>query len=133
MTSRMRHTTPVAPTLTPSRASEGRLQLARRMRALPLPSRMQRDFWLERVPETEGRYQLRGVTGVIFMLFGLMKAFGFTLPTLVGAPGLHVTTGVAGFAQLLAGLGVPFPLLNAWMVIVLEVVCGLGLILGAWT
>jgi uncharacterized membrane protein YphA (DoxX/SURF4 family) len=34
---------------------------------------------------------------------------------------------------LLSGLGVPFPLFNAWFVIVLEVVAGLGLILGAWT
>lgn len=87
--------------------------------------------WLVHVPETQGRFQLRGVTGVIFILFGMMKLFDTTLPILVGAPGLHVPTGVEGFAQLLAGLGVPFPLFNAWFVIAVEVLCGLGLILGA--
>lgn len=92
-----------------------------------------RDYWLERVPETPGRYQVRGVTGVLFMLFGLMKSFDFTLPILVGAPGLSVNTGVAGFARLISELGLPFPLLSAWMVIAMEVVLGLGLILGAWT
>ena len=77
--------------------------------------------------------QVRGVTGVIFILFGLMKAFDVTLPILVGAPGLQVHTGVEGFAQLISGIGMPFPLFNAAMVIAMEVVLGLGLILGAWT
>jgi uncharacterized membrane protein YphA (DoxX/SURF4 family) len=87
----------------------------------------------EHVPETTpGRMQLRGVTGIIFIVFGLMKSFDTTMPVLVGAPGLHVNTGAEGFAQLLAGLGVPFPLFNAWMVIAVEIICGLGLILGAW-
>jgi uncharacterized membrane protein YphA (DoxX/SURF4 family) len=87
----------------------------------------------EHVPETTpGRMQLRGVTGILFIVFGLMKAFDTTMPILVGAPGLHVNTGAEGFAQLLAGLGVPFPLFNAWFVIAVEVFCGLGLILGGW-
>ncbi|WP_158502179.1 DoxX family protein [Vitiosangium sp. GDMCC 1.1324] len=131
MNSRMRHQTQAAPPLNPARPSEGQPQRARQVRSLA--PRVRRDFWLERVPETAGRYQLRGVTGVIFMMFGLMKAFHFTLPILVGAPGLHVATGAEGFARLLAALGSPFPLLNAWMVILMEVACGLGLILGAWT
>jgi uncharacterized membrane protein YphA (DoxX/SURF4 family) len=87
----------------------------------------------EYIPETTpGRMQLRGVTGIIFIVFGMMKAFDTTLPILVGAPGLQVNTGPEGFAMLLAGIGVPFPLLNAWMVIAVEVLCGLGLILGGW-
>jgi uncharacterized membrane protein YphA (DoxX/SURF4 family) len=84
---------------------------------------------LERVPETPGRYQLRGVTGVLFLLFGFMKAFDTTMPILVGAPGLQVATGAEGFAALLAGLGVPFPLFNAYFVIALEMGIGLALIL----
>ena len=67
-----------------------------------LATHPRRHHWLERVPETPGRYQVRGVTGVIFMLFGLMKAFDFTLPVLVGAPGLQVNTGAEGFAKLIA-------------------------------
>ncbi len=85
---------------------------------------------LERPPEPEppSRRQLRGVTGVIFILFGLMKASAPALPILVGARGLEVASGPEGFSLLLGQLGVPFPLFNAWLVIAVEVVCGLGLI-----
>ncbi|MFY0572421.1 DoxX family protein [Archangium lansingense] len=127
----MRQTNPVAP-LSPSRSAVGR-QTWRPRIVRSLATHPRRDYWLERVPETPGRYQVRGVTGVIFILFGLMKAFDFTLPILVGAPGLQVNTGVEGFAQLISGIGMPFPLFNASMVIAMEVVLGLGLILGAWT
>jgi putative oxidoreductase len=130
MSSRMRQLTQVAPSLTPSRPAEDRPQRARGVLSLVTPAR--RRHWLERVPESPGRLQLRGVTGVIFMTFGLMKAFDTMLPVLVGAPGLRVNTGAEGFAALLAGLGIPFPLFNAWMVIAVELLCGLGLILGAW-
>ncbi|WNG62000.1 DoxX family protein [Archangium gephyra] len=131
MNSLVRQTNPLAP-FSSSRADESRQgwrpRLVRTLAAHP-----KRDYWMERVPETPGRYQVRGVTGVIFILFGLMKAFDFTLPILVGAPGLQVHTGVEGFAQLISGIGMPFPLFNAAMVIAMEVVLGLGLILGAWT
>ena len=128
----MRQTNQVVPLPSSSPATGGRPdRLPRIVNALATHPR--RNHWLERVPETPGRYQVRGVTGVIFMLFGLMKAFDFTLPILVGAPGLRVNTGVEGFAQLIASLGIPFPLFNAAMVIAMEVVLGLGLILGAWT
>lgn len=130
MNSPLRQSSPVAPTQNPTRPA-GRLSPSARLVRALAPGSTLRTFWLERVPESAGRYQLRGVTGIIFILFGLMKALA--MPVLVGAPGLHVTPGAEGFARLLAGLGVPFPLLNAWFVIVLEVVCGLGLILGAWT
>jgi uncharacterized membrane protein YphA (DoxX/SURF4 family) len=128
MNSHMRQTNQIAPSSSPSRAPQAwRPRIVRSLAAHP-----RRDYWLERVPETPGRYQVRGVTGVIFMLFGLMKAFDFTLPVLVGAPGLQVNTGVEGFAQLIATIGMPFPLFNAAMVIAMEVVLGLGLILSAW-
>ncbi|WPB77703.1 DoxX family protein [Archangium violaceum] len=131
MNSLMRQTNPPAP-FSSSRADESRQGWRPRL-VRTLATHPKRDYWMERVPETPGRYQVRGVTGVIFILFGLMKAFDFTLPILVGAPGLRVHTGVEGFAQLISGIGMPFPLFNAAMVIAMEVVLGLGLILGAWT
>jgi uncharacterized membrane protein YphA (DoxX/SURF4 family) len=126
----LRHTSQAANTLVPARASESRNPCLRLVHSRL--SRQRLDFWLEHVSETAGRYQLRGVTGIIFMVFGMMKIFDTTLPILVGAPGLQVTTGAEGFARLIAGLGIPFPLLNAWMVIAVELLCGLGLILSAW-
>jgi len=128
MNSRTSTPNQVAPSLTPSRSAETPSRSSRLLRAVAPPTWS--DSVLERVPETPGRYQLRGVTGILFILFGAMKAFDFTMPILVGAPGLQVNTGAEGFAQLLAGLGMPFPLLNAWFVITVEVVIGLALILG---
>lgn len=128
----MRQTNQVAPISSPARAA-GRRQGWRPRLVHSMATHPRRDYWLERVPETPGRYQVRGVTGVIFMLFGLMKAFDFTLPVLVGAPGLQVNTGVEGFARLISEIGMPFPLFNAGMVIAMEVMLGLGLILSAWT
>ena len=90
-----------------------------------------RDYWMERVPESQPRHQLRVLTGLIFLVFGLMKSFA--LPQLMGAPGLHVTLGAVGFARFIAGLGLPFPSLTAWVVVVVEPLCGLGLILSSWT
>ncbi|REG20531.1 DoxX-like protein [Archangium gephyra] len=131
MNSPMRQTNSVVPFSPPSRSAGSRQSWRPRL-VRTLAAHPKRDYWLERVPETPGRYQVRGVTGVIFMLFGLMKAFDFTLPVLVGAPGLHVNTGVEGFARLISEIGMPFPLFNAAMVIAMEVVLGLGLILSAW-
>jgi putative oxidoreductase len=131
MNSRTRHRLQAAPSMNPSRAVEAPPRRHRVVRAVaPLARNV---LSTEHIPETTpGRLQLRGVTGIIFIVFGLMKAFDTTLPVLVGAPGLHVSSGPEGFAQLLAGIGVPFPLLNAWVVIAVELLCGLGLILGAW-
>ena len=127
MNSRDFPTNQVPPSLTPSRSAETPSRHIRLLRAVAPPT------WsgslLERIPETPGRYQLRGVTGVLFMLFGFMKAFDTTMPVLVGAPGLRVATGAEGFAALLAGLGMPFPLFNAYFVIAMELVIGLALIL----
>ena len=111
---------PAVPTPPPSRPA-----------VRPLAS-VRRDFWLERAPETRVRHQLRWLLGLIFLVFGLMKAFDTTLPLLVGAPGLRVNTGVEGFSRLLAGLGVPFPLLNAWLVILLETIGGPLLVLAVF-
>ncbi len=114
------------PSVVPSRPSEGGAVRLRRVR--PVRSAA----WAEQVSETLGRRPLRDVPGIIFLAFGLMKAFADTFPFLVGAPELSVASGPEGFARLLTGLGVPFPLFNAWMVILMEVLCGVGLILSAW-
>ncbi len=131
MNSSTHHLRQAAPAMNASRSVETPPRRHRVVRAVaPLARNV---LSTEHIPETTpGRLQLRGVTGIIFIVFGLMKAFDTTLPVLVGAPGLHVSSGPEGFAQLLAGIGVPFPLLNAWVVIAVELLCGLGLILGAW-
>lgn len=126
MKSRRRSAVHAVPTVVPSRPSERQAPSIRRVRPV------QRTAWVEQVPETPGRRPLRDVPGVIFLAFGLMKAFASTFPFLVGAPDLVVASGPEGFARLLTGLGVPFPLFNAWMVILVEVLCGMGLILSAW-
>ena len=50
-----------------------------------------------------------------------------------GYPKLFTASGIDGFADGLAGMGVPAPMLMAWLVGVIEVVGGLCIILGALT
>ena len=126
MKTRRRSAVYAVPAVVPFRPWEG---VAPRSRPLRL---VRRKSWVEQVPETLARRPLRDVPGVIFFAFGLMKAFASTFPFLVGAPGLVVASGPEGFARLLTGLGVPFALFSAWMVILVEVLCGAGLILSAW-
>ena len=120
---------PVSPRMSPPSLEDRPARTNRVVRALPLALPAE---WLHHVPESTHRLQLRGVLGSLFLVFGLMKAFSATLPVLVGAPELAVASGPEGFARFLGALGIPFPLLNAWMVIAVEVACGLGLMLGAW-
>ena len=70
-----------------------------REREAPRIRFVRRTRWAEQIPKTLLQRPLRDVPGVIFLAFGLMKAFAST-----------------------------FPLLNAWMVILVEVLCGVGLI-----
>lgn len=60
---------------------------------------------------------LRVVVGVIFLYHGYAKW----------------QMGVEGFGGVLAGLGVPLPMIFAWVVVLVEVFGGLALILGFWT
>jgi putative oxidoreductase len=103
----------------------------RRAPHLRLADSVRRELKSPPNPDPPTRRQLRGVMGVIFILFGLMKSSTPALPILVGARGLEVASGPEGFSLLLSELGVPFPLFNAWLVITVEVVCGLGLIFSA--
>lgn len=59
---------------------------------------------------------LRLVVGYGFLSHGMAK----------------LTRGPAGFAKLLAQIGVPFPALSAWMVTLIEIVGGMALIVGAF-
>jgi putative oxidoreductase len=61
---------------------------------------------------------LRAVVGIVFVIHGGQKLFGF---------------GLAGTAGFLGSLGVPLPTVAAAGVIAVELLGGLALLLGAWT
>ena len=65
-----------------------------------------------------GLLALRTVVGLVFVVHGGQKLFGF---------------GVAGTAGFLGSLGVPLPAVAAVGVIAVELLGGLALLLGAWT
>lgn len=66
---------------------------------------------------------LRIVAGLIFIIHGWGKVFG-------GGP---AALGIAGFSGFLGSLGVPAAGLLAWLIGLLELVGGLGLLLGIAT
>ncbi|WP_272134778.1 DoxX family protein [Stigmatella ashevillensis] len=72
---------------------------------------------------------LRATAGIVFVTLGHMKFFDSIL---LGTTAISLPTGPEGFAQYLAAIGVPFPLLNAYMVCLVEMVCGLALVLSAF-
>lgn len=65
-----------------------------------------------------GLLTLRTVVGLVFVIHGGQKLFAF---------------GVAGTAGFLGSLGVPLPAVAAVGLIAVELLGGLGLLLGAWT
>jgi uncharacterized membrane protein YphA (DoxX/SURF4 family) len=75
------------------------------------------------------RLLLRVAAGVVFITLGQMKFFDSIL---LGTDAVTLPQGPEGFAQYLAAIGVPFPLLNAYMVCLLEMICGVGLVLSAF-
>jgi uncharacterized membrane protein YphA (DoxX/SURF4 family) len=68
------------------------------------------------------------VAGGLFLVLGQMKLFATIL---LGTEAVSLPPGPVGFAQYLTAVGVPFPLLNAYVVCLVEMLCGLGLILSA--
>ena len=82
-----------------------------------------------RQQETLARIALRTAAGGVFITLGAMKFFDRIL---LGTDAVTIPLGPEGFAQYLAAIGVPFPLFNAYMVCLVEILCGLGLIASAF-
>ena len=79
--------------------------------------------------DTPVRLALRAVAGIVFITLGQMKFFDSIL---LGTEAVSLPTGPEGFSLYLTALGVPFPLLTAYLVCWVEMICGLGLILSAF-
>jgi len=75
------------------------------------------------------RLVLRAAAMIAFVTLGQMKFFGSIL---LGTDAVVLPEGPEGFAQYLAAIGVPFPLLNAYMVCIMEMLCGVGLLATAF-
>jgi putative oxidoreductase len=75
------------------------------------------------------RFTLRVAAGFTFFLLGSMKFFDSIL---LGTEAISLPDGPAGFAQYLAAIGVPLPLLSAYLVCLVEILCGLGLLLSVF-
>jgi uncharacterized membrane protein YphA (DoxX/SURF4 family) len=76
--------------------------------------------------ESTVRMALRLVAGFFFLWFGYLKFFDSIM---LGTAAVSLPPGPVGFALYLEAVGVPFPLLNAYVVCLVEMVCGVGLVL----
>jgi putative oxidoreductase len=90
----------------------------------PEVNRPPRFAWLADSPY---RVCLRASAGLIFFLFGMKKLLGTIA---LGTGLIQLPTGPQGFAVYLAAVGVPFPMFNSYMVLAVEILCGLGLLFG---
>jgi putative oxidoreductase len=81
---------------------------------------------IQKPSESTLRMALRLVAGFFFFTFGYMKFFDTIM---LGTDAVSLPTGPTGFALYLEAVGVPFPLLNAYMVCWVEMICGVGLVL----
>jgi putative oxidoreductase len=89
----------------------------------PAPARA---FRLLKPADSSLRMMLRLVAGFFFFTFGYVKFFDTIA---LGTTAVSLPAGPVGFALYLEAVGVPFPLLNAYMVCLVEMVCGVGLVL----
>lgn len=95
-------------------------------RVVPLPAPAQaRALRLPRPADTTIRMALRLVAGFFFFTFGYMKFFDTIM---LGTEAVSLPVGPTGFALYLEAVGVPFPLLNAYVVCWVEMLCGVGLV-----
>lgn len=123
MKSRARYSTPV-PAAFPAHSEPGRAP--RRVRhTRSVSSRLS---FLKPADSTL-RLVLRVAAMVAFVTLGQMKFFDSIL---LGTDAVVLPNGPEGFAQYLAAIGVPFPLLNAYMVCILEMICGVALVATAF-
>jgi putative oxidoreductase len=64
----------------------------------------------------------------LLVLLGRLALAALFIPS-----GFNKLTGIAGFAQMLAGRGVPAPTLMAWIGAIVELIAGIALALGLKT
>jgi uncharacterized membrane protein YphA (DoxX/SURF4 family) len=119
---RSRYSAPVS-TAVPARPEEVRTRRAPRARATISK------LLFTRPADSTVRLALRAIAGIVFVTLGQMKFFDSIL---LGTSAVTLPQGPEGFAQYLAAIGVPFPLLNAYMVCLVEMICGVGLLLSAF-
>jgi putative oxidoreductase len=86
----------------------------------------ERALRLPRPAESTVRMGLRVVAAFFFLWFGYLKFFDSIM---LGTAAVSLPPGPAGFALYLEAVGVPFPLLNAYVVCLVEMLCGVGLVL----
>lgn len=84
--------------------------------------------WVQ-MNESPERLAMRIIAGAVFITLGQMKFFDSIL---LGTDAVSIPNGPEGFAQYLDAVGVPFPLLNAYMVCLVEMLCGFGLMVSAF-
>ncbi|MFP2932358.1 DoxX family protein [Pyxidicoccus sp. 3LG] len=122
MNHRSRHAVPL-PNLPVDASPATRARHVDRGRARPLGPRFPKPA------DTPLRLSLRAASALVFFVLGYLKFFE-AMP--LGTDAVTVPVGVEGFGMYLAAIGVPFPLLNAYLVCLVEMLCGAGLLLSAF-
>ena len=123
MKSRARYSSAVTTTPFPAHSEPGRTQPVRHTRSVR--SRLSSI----RPADSTLRLVLRAAAMIAFVTLGQMKFFDSIL---LGTDAVTLPNGPEGFAPYLAAIGVPFPLLNAYMVCIIEMLCGVGLLATAF-
>ena len=114
----------VSPPPPTPRASEIHLRAPRALRSALL-----RPAWVEPGLRTA----LRAFAGFVFLYLGALKISAKTFEhSVLGTRGLDLAPGPGGFAQYLAAAGIPLPEVSAYLCVTVELLCGLGIILGAF-
>ncbi|MCP3138020.1 DoxX family protein [Pyxidicoccus xibeiensis] len=122
MNYRSRHSVPL-PALPRDASSATRTRPSHRVRARTPGPR------LLTPADTPLRLALRATAALIFFVLGYLKFFE-AMP--LGTDAVSLPVGVEGFGMYLAAIGVPFPLFNAYLVCLVEMICGTGLLLSAF-
>lgn len=86
-------------------------------------------FPFPRPADSPSRLALRVAAAIAFVTLGQMKFFASIL---LGTDAVSLPSGPEGFGQYLAAVGVPFPLFSAYVVCLVEMLCGVGLVLSAF-
>jgi putative oxidoreductase len=86
-------------------------------------------FRFPRFVESPERLALRAFASVMFIFLGQVKFFDSIH---LGTDAIVLPHGPEGFAMYLTAVGVPFPLFNAYMVCLVEMICGALLMVSAF-